>query len=329
MALADKEFKRILRYVLDNGVEKETRSGLVKSCFGMTARFNIGEELPLLTIRKVFTRGIIEELLWFLSGSTNIKPLVEHDVNIWTDDAWRYYNERINNCVVTDGKVANTKDDFIKSVINGDKCTFINGESYTFGDLGPVYGKNWRSFGINGIDQVAKVIDTLKTNPNDRRMLITGYNPDDVGTAALPPCHLLYQFYTSPMTVEDVENWKLSHKDQETVPTLKLSCSLYCRSQDFLLGTVFNWVSASILTAMIAEVVGMGVGELVWFGGDVHVYMNQIEAADELLKRLWTDCKPRLCFARRVKGIDDFEASDVIIKDYHPQAPIKIPLSVG
>lgn len=309
MTNVDEIYNEILSFILKNGVKKETRSGLVRSVFGRYARFDLSNGIPVLTTRKVFLRGVIEELLWFLSGKTNIKPLLEKGVNIWNADAERYLNEKIDKAN-KDGEVLRhpTHEEFIQGVLDGKKIG-----TYTYGDLGPVYGKNWRHFGVNDVDQVKNLIDKLKTNPNDRRMLITGYNPDDVNEAALPPCHLLYQFYTTP-----IEGGRR-----------KLSCSLYCRSQDFLLGTVFNWASASILVYMIAKVVGMEPGELVWFGGDVHVYENQIAMTDELFSRKGFDKLPTLKFAREINDIDDFKYEDFIIEGYESDPPIKIPLSVG
>lgn len=318
MTNVDKTYNDILAYILKNGVKKDTRSGPVRSVFGMTARFDLNNGLPVLTTRKVFLRGVIKELLWFLSGNTNIRSLLEDNVNIWNADAERYLNELIDKSNNSSDNVIRhpTHEEFIEGVKKERIITLFDEEkprSFKFGDLGPVYGKNWRFFGVNRVDQVKNLIEKLKTNPDDRRLLITGYNPDDVDDAALPPCHLLYQFYTTPM-----DNGKR-----------KLSCSLYCRSQDFLLGTVFNWASASILIHMIAKVVGMEPGELVWVGGDVHVYENQLTMADELLTRNGFDSLPTLKFNRDVTDIDDFKFEDISIEDYQSDAPIKIPLSVG
>ena len=341
MTNVDEKYNEILRYILENGVKKDTRSGPVLSVFGMMARFDLKNGLPVLTTRKVFLRGVIEELVWFLSGNTNIKPLVEKGVNIWNADAERYFNELIdkNNAIrkefnskhpeVNDNEYIYehpTHEEFMQGVLDGNSLLIFNDkwlqgksifhrgyDNVRFGDLGPVYGKNWRKFGINGVDQVENLINKLRTNPDDRRLLITGYNPDDVNTAALPPCHLLYQFYTTPM-----DNGRR-----------KLSCALYCRSQDFLLGTVFNWASASILTYMIAQVVDMEVGELVWIGGDVHVYENQLPMAEELLKREGYDTLPSLELDTDIKNINDFKYEHFRIGDYVSDPPIKIPLSVG
>ena len=324
MTNVDQDYKNKLGYILEEGVKKETRSGLVRSVFGMISRFNLSKGLPVLTTRKVFLRGVIEELIWFLSGNTNIKPLLEKGVNIWNADAERYLNELIdkNNKISEYGGKTDfiyrhpTHDEFIQGVLNEEKITIFNengSNEIKYGDLGPVYGKNWRSFGVNHVDQVRNLIEKLKAKPNDRRLLITGYNPDDVDTAALPPCHLLYQFYVTP-----------NDKGKS-----KLSCSLYCRSQDFLLGTVFNWASAAILTCMIAKIVDMEPGELIWVGGDVHVYENQLKMADELLLRNGYDTLPKLKFARDIKDIDDFKYEDFIIEGYKSNGPIKIPLSVG
>ncbi len=363
MTYVDKTYKEIMNSILADGVSKNTRSGDVISVFGRTARFNLRDGLPVLTIKKVFLRGIIEELLWFISGETNIKPLLEKGINIWNDDAERYFHEKLerhNQIAQKFGmkhhlKEKPTHDRFLEMVLEGKYIYFFeekyytDGDNnaktrYTFGDLGPVYGKNWRKFGINSIDQVKKLITKLKTDPNDRRLLITGYNPDDVETAALPPCHLLYQFYTKPMLNSERFDWLLNHSngqydewkcptsemlDSLNVPKLKLSCMLYCRSQDFLLGTVFNWASASLLTYMIAEVCNMDVDELIWTGGDVHIYENQMAAVDELNARQGTNSLPRLRFARKIDNIDNFRYDDFIIEGYKSDPVLKIPLSTG
>lgn len=358
MTNVDEQYIEILDSILDYGVNKETRSGKVISTFGQTARFNLNEGLPILTIKKVFLRGIIRELLWFISGDTNMRTLLVNGVNIWNDDAERYFHELLDKHNEADRRYNKSRnqyqkpstEEFLDSVRERKELTFRFEKYYTecdnndvrkyvFGDLGPVYGKNWRRFGVNFVDQVKILINKLKNTPNDRRLLITGYNPDDVDTAALPPCHLLYQFYTKPMTAFERALWYKCRTGKENasedelnangVPSLKLSCMLYCRSQDFLLGTVFNWASAALLTHMIAEVCNMGVDELIWFAGDVHVYENQLSTVDELESREGFDTLPKLKFKRKVNDIDDFKYEDFIIEDYQSDPIIKIPLSTG
>ena len=343
----DKQYLDLLKDILENGVEKDTRAGKVKSVFGRMMRFNLKEGLPLLTTKKVYTKGIIHELLWFLKGNTNIKYLIENNVNIWTDDAYRYYCELINkNNQITkemfpEDKSSQqvtllkkvSKEEFIQNVLEEkeikiitDKLFFFPTEegntserfvnyntNYKFGDLGPVYGRQWRSFGISGFDQIKNIIETLKNNPDDRRMLCVAFNPDVLGEVALPPCHVMFQFYT-----KELENGRR-----------ELSCSFTMRSNDFCTGNPYNLGSYGLLAYMIAEVCDMEVGELIYNGGDVHVYLNHLEGALEQLSRNGSDKIPQLKFARKIDNIDDFKYEDFIIEDYEPDLPIKYQLNVG
>lgn len=339
----DKQYLDLLQDILNNGVLKHTRAGDTLSVFGRMMRFNLKEGLPLLTTKKVFHRGCIEELLWFLKGDTNIKYLVDHDVHIWTDDAYRYFNELIKknneiaNIMFPDDSPSRqitwikpiSKEQFITNVKEGKtlkiqvqhfdfrdktegsyKNAFL---SYTFGDLGDVYGKQWRGYGMSGFDQIQNVISTLKSNPDDRRMLCVAFNPDVLKSVALPPCHVMFQFYT-----KEIANGKR-----------ELSCSFTMRSNDFCCGAPFNILQYAILTHMIAEVCDMEVGELIYIGGDVHVYTNHIENAKEQLQRKGCDTLPTLRFARPIKNIDDFKYEDFIIENYNPDPAIKYELNVG
>ena len=240
MTQTDKVYLDLLRDILENGVEKDTRSGRVKSVFGRQLRFDLKEGLPLLTTKKVFTKGIIHELLWFLQrpcnshGSMNIEYLVRNGVHIWDDDAYRWFKNEISNkqrnlkdivvCLSDDELNHNkkptyeywidgeakknnqdwlknvTKEEFIDLTLQKVELRFGWAYSYRFGDLGPIYGKQWRSFGENAIDQIENIIDTLKTNPNDRRMLCVAFNPDQLEDMALPPCHVMFQFYTRELS---------------------------------------------------------------------------------------------------------------------------------
>ncbi len=318
MNQADKQYLEVMRDILENGSLKDTRSGKVRSVFGRQMRFNLKEGFPLLTTKKVFTKGIIHELLWFVSGSTNIKYLVEHQTNIWTDDAYRYYRELVGkHCALNpmaEPIEILPKEEFVQAVLE-EKTLDLQAETggnrvtttYRFGDLGEMYGKNWRNFD-GSFDQIDYVVSTIRQDPSSRRILLTCYNPATAGSAALYPCHILYQFY--------VDNGELS-------------CMVECRSQDYFLGTVYNIASAAMLTHMIAEVCHLGVGELIWVGGDVHLYENHAAAVHEQLSRKGSDTLPTLRFARSISSIDDFTYDDFIIEDYHPDDVIKAPLSVG
>lgn len=364
----DKQYLGLLKDILENGTEKDTRAGRVKSVFGRMMRFNLKEGFPLLTTKKIFTKGIIHELLWFLKGDTNIKYLADNNVHIWDDDAYRFYCETIkkNNETLdilpkhpewyNDYKQKLeilSKEEWYQGVLEGRKLHVVIDEKsylmsytpntwayeYIFGDLGPVYGKQWRN--QFGKDQIQNIIDTLKTNPDDRRMLCVAWNNCDIDKMALPPCHTMMQFYTRELSIHERFDWLWRNSDikydditlelleKNNVPKRELSCSYNMRSNDWCCGQPFNAASYALLTHMIAEVCNMTVGELVYFGGDVHVYCNHIEQAKEQLLRQGNDKLPKLRFARKINNIDDFTFDDIIIEDYYPEPPIKYQLNVG
>lgn len=316
MTTVDKQYLDLLKEILDNGVEKETRAGRVKSLFGKQLRFNLQEGFPLLTTKKVFTKGIIHELLWFLSGSTNIKYLVDNNVHIWDADAYRYYRELF----LVGGKEENCmpKEEFLDAVKKGKTYAFKTEREgflkyYVAGDLGDVYGKQWRNFNGAGVDQIQNIIDTLKTNPNDRRMLCVAFNPAAVKDSALPPCHVMFQFYT-----RDLDNGKKG-----------LSCMFTMRSNDMFLGQPFNMASYALLTYMIAKLVNMVPDELIASLGDCHIYEEHFNAVKEQLTRNGSDVVPKLVINGEQKTMEDFKYEDFQIIDYSPDPPIKAPLLVG
>ena len=427
----DKQYLTLLKDIIDNGVWKNTRSGRVKSVFGRTMRFNLNEGLPLLTTKKVFTKGIIYELLWFLKGDTNIKYLVDNNVHIWDDDAFRwfktldfkylereepYYDEEDNKTHIDvhgyyklDYCIFDLEDDIENSytiVLNNDiqneisvtiedlknitKEQFIDyvkknawihrydihqgrkvsdKKIYQFGDLGEIYGKQWRNYGISGKDQIANIINTLKTNPDDRRMVLNAWNPDVLDNIALPACHMFATFWTRELTKEEriniwfnkhnlneeifnndnfethSENYylfkqyfhektlttdELSEKiENENIPTRELSCSFTMRSNDFCCGNPYNICQYAFLTYMFCEICNMKPGELIYIGNDVHIYENHIEQAEEQISRKGSGIIPKLSFKRKINDINDFTYEDFVISDYHPDAPIKYPLNVG
>lgn len=355
----DKQYLDLLRDVIENGSERKTRSGLVKSVFGRMMRFNLNEGLPLLTTKKVSTKGIIHELLWFISGSTNIKYLVDNGVNIWNDDAFRYYNEiAVKNDRCMDERMIKmgyhilsgiSKEEFLEKVKSGEKVRVVHcvdggkqESEYKYGDIGAMYGKNWRSFGSSGKDQIDEIVDLLRNYPTSRRIILTCYDPDTVDEAALYPCHILYQFYTKELTLgERIDLYKQTLKEGEQcnitetflnyidIPKYKLSCMMNIRSNDLPLGCPYNICSAALLTHMLAHVCNMTVDELVYVGGDCHIYENQLDGVHEQLKRNGSSVLPQLSIQGDIMSMDDFNYDSFVINNYHPDTPIKFPLSVG
>lgn len=299
---ADNQYLDLCQHILDNGVRKEDRTGTgTLSVFGYQMRFDLSKGFPLLTTKKTSFKLIKEELLWFLSGSTDVRELIDQRNHIWTPDATRWYNERFNRNV--------TEDEYIEMLY--DKR---NTESYrnVMANLGSIYGAQWRRFtGDFGeiIDQIENVIDQIKTNTDSRRHIVTAWNPAEIEDTALPPCHYAFQFY---------------------VANGKLSCMFQMRSSDVPLGLPFNIASYALLTHMIAQVTDLEVGELIYTGGDVHIYLNQIDGIQEQLKRREQAYElPQLWLNPNIKDIDDFTADDIKILNYKSHPAIKMPVSAG
>ena len=263
-----KQYLDLLREIRDNGVIKTDRTGVgTKSIFGHQMRFNLQDGFPLLTTKKVFLKGIIYELLWFLKGDTNIKFLTDNNVHIW--DEWADEN----------------------------------------GDLGYVYGKQWRSWEATDgrvIDQISQVVDLIKNHPDSRRILVTAWNPAEIDKMALPPCHCLFQFY---------------------VADGKLSCQLYQRSADTFLGVPFNIASYALLTMMLAQVCGLEPGEFIHTTGDTHIYLNHLDQVNEQLSREPRPL-PKMIINPDVKSIFDFKYEDFKLEGYDPYPAIKAPVAV-
>lgn len=288
------QYLDLCRHVLEHGEKREDRTGTgTISTFGYQMRFDLTKGFPLLTTKKVFYRGIFEELLWFLSGNTNIKPLVDKKVGIWNE--WPY--DKYSKSPDFKGE---TLEEFIEKI--RDDQEFAD----KYGNLGPVYGKQWRDF--NGVDQISQLIENIKNNPFSRRHLVVAYNPSEVKDMALPPCHSLFQFYVS-------------------ADGKKLSCQLYQRSGDVFLGVPFNIASYSLLLAMVAQVCDLEPYEFVHTFGDVHIYLNHLDQINEQLSRTPRPL-PKLVLNKDVKNIFDFKYEDIKIEDYDPYPAIKGAVSV-
>lgn len=295
-----KQYLELLDKICREGVVRDDRTGTgTKGIFGYQMRFNLSEGFPLLTTKRVFLKGVIHELLWFLKGDTNIKYLVDNGVHIWDSDAFRYYNE----LCVKHGVLPVDKDTFLAAA--GIESPI---EGYRFGDLNNVYGYQWRSWPKpdgGSIDQIQGVIDTIKSNPSSRRIIVSAWNVADVGSMALPPCHTMFQFF---------------------VADGKLSCQLYQRSADTFLGVPFNIASYALLTMMIAKECGLDAGDFVHTLGDAHLYLNHLEQAKEQLSREPRKL-PKMHLRDGVKSIFDYTYDDFELEGYDPHPAIKAPLS--
>ncbi len=303
-----KQYHTMLNHILTHGQERKDRTGVgTIGVFGYQMRFDLADGFPLLTTKKVYLKSIIHELLWFLKGETNIKYLVDHDVHIW--DEWPYQKYL---------KAQNLEDTYPmysaewkikqKEFIAQIKTDPIFAQ--TWGELGPVYGSQWRSWPTpNGetIDQIHNLIESIQTNPYSRRHIVSAWNPAEINNMALPPCHTLFQFYVSPNN--------------------KLSVQLYQRSADSFLGVPFNIASYSLLLMMVAQVTGYQPGEFVHTFGDLHIYLNHQDQVQKQLSREPRDL-PILTINPDRKTLEDFQFDDFSLEGYNPHPPIKAPIAV-
>lgn len=291
-----KQYLELCQKVLEEGYYKDdrTNTGTV-SYFGAQMRFNLQDGFPLLTTKRVHLKSIIYELLWFIKGDTNIKYLVDHDVRIWNE--WPY--ETFKKSSDYNGE---TIEEFVEKIKIDDEF------AKKYGDLGPVYGKQWRNFGIDkySVDQLGNVIQQIKENPTSRRLIVCAWNPLEIDQMALPPCHSLFQFYVN-------DN--------------KLSCMLYQRSADLFLGVPFNIASYALLTMMVAKVCNLELGDFVHTLGDAHIYSNHFEQIKKQLART-PRALPKMNILRDVKNIEDFVFEDFELVDYNPHKGIKGKVAV-
>ena len=357
MNKVDTEYFRIVNDILTNGRLKKNRTGVdTIGIFGAQAKYNVDlNAFPLLTTKKVHWPAIVHELLWFISGSTNIKYLVDNNVRIWNEWAYKRY---IDKC---GAEVINTQDEFIQKIKNDAEF------AKKWGELGEgTYGGMWRNFpfytqdnefvgsstvkGVSAeywtfgqVDQLQKVINKLKTNPDDRRMIVSAWHPYWVDHCALPPCHCLFHFHTEELTLEEridilqkqvgpvnlpkSEIWIIQKLNEENIPHRRLNCLLYQRSQDTALGCPFNVASYSLLTAMIAQVVNMVPGTFTHSTGDTHIYVNHI---DGLKLQLTREPKklPKVWLNPEVKSLFDFKYDDIKLLDYEFHPTIKFDVAV-
>ena len=284
------------RYILEHGEDRPDRTGTgTRSVFGYQTRYDLREGFPLLTTKKMYLRPIAEELLWFIKGDTNIKYLVDRNVKIWNE--WPY--EDFKKSEDFNGE---TLEEFVEKIKNDDDF------AKKHGNLGPVYGAQWRNFNNEGTDQLMKLIDSLKNNPFSRRHIISAWNPSQVDEMALPPCHTLMQFYVS--------------SDKKY-----LSCQLYQRSADTFLGVPFNIESYALLTCMLAQVCGYEPKEFIHTIGDAHIYKNHFDVVKTQIEREPLPL-PRLVLNKDIDNLFDFKIEDIKLEGYQSHGPLKGKVSV-
>ena len=299
------QYLELVKHIRDHGIRKEDRTGTgTVSIFGHQMRFNLADGFPLVTSKNVHLKSILHELLWFIRGDTNIRYLIVNGVGIWND--WPYQNwlretGQDKHLVKYSSEWRAVMAEFTQQIIADQDF------ADKYGDLGPVYGKQWRNFG--GVDQLSQLMSDLQSNPDSRRLIVSAWNPQDIPVmikSGLPPCHSLFQFYV-------VEG--------------RLSCQLYQRSADVFLGVPFNIASYAALTMMIAQVAGLKLGDFVHTFGDAHLYSNHMNQVDEMLSRSTFDL-PTLQINPQVQSLFDFVYDDFELQNYQSHGPISALVAV-
>ncbi|MCE6951014.1 thymidylate synthase [Cereibacter sphaeroides] len=298
MTHPEQQYLDLLSHVLERGDRRIDRTGVgTLSVFGAMLRFDLSEgQAPILTTKKVWWKTAVKEMLWFLTGGTNLRPLLQQNVRIWTDWPLASYRRETGENI--------SQAEFERRIVEDEAF------AARWGELGPVYGKQWRRWlGPDGQehDQIAGLIDTLRQNPSSRRMLFHAWNVAEVGAMALPPCHMVYQYHVTSDG--------------------RLNGLLYQRSVDLLLGAPFNFVGAAALLLMLADQAGLRPGELVWVGGDTHLYLNHLDQAREQISRKPRDW-PSMRLVRRAASIDDYRIEDFAVEGYDPHPPIAAEVAV-